>query len=125
MDNLNNIIKEMSQLSFIEGIILFGSQLNGNSRQDSDIDIAVLTNPNKSLTSSQESKILGFSNKKIDISIFNNLPLIIQFRIIREGKILFLRNERLFHDIKYPLIRKYLDFSVFINHFYRRVIKNV
>ena len=121
-DNLDKIIKNISKLKFVEGIILFGSQVNGKTREDSDVDIAVIT---KKLTKNQEIKILGFSSGKFDISIFNKLPLIIQFRVINDGKILFMRSEEYYHQIKYEVIRRYLDFSFFINNFYRRVIKNV
>ncbi len=121
-NNLDKVIEGLSNLSFVEAIMLFGSKINGNARKDSDIDIAVIT---KDISKNQEIKILGFSSEKFDISIFNRLPLIIQFRIIRDGKVIFCRNEDYYHEVKFNVIRKYLDFAVFINNFYRRIIKNV
>jgi predicted nucleotidyltransferase len=121
-NKLSYIIKGLSKLSFVSAIILFGSQINGNATKISDIDIAVIT---KNINEKQESKILGFSNEKFDISIFNKLPLVIQFRIIKNGKILYCKDKKLLHEITYNTIRKYLDFSIFINNFYKRVIKNV
>lgn len=127
MDNndetrLKYILNELSKLPFVRALILFGSQVNGMARQDSDIDIAVLT---KNLSKQQETKILGYSNDKVDISLFNKLPLIIQFRIIKDGKIVFCRDKKYLHETKYNTIKKYLDFAGFINKFYRRVIQNV
>lgn len=121
-NQLNYITKGLKKLPFVSAIILFGSQINGNATKDSDIDIAIIT---KNLTEKQKSQILGFSNEKFDISIFNKLPILIQFRIIRDGKILYCKDKKLLHEITYNVIRKYLDFSVFINNFYKRVIKNV
>lgn len=121
-EKLDYIVKGLSKLPFVQAVILFGSQVKGNSRKDSDIDIAVLT---KEINSSIEAKILGFSSEEFDISIFYKLPLIIQFRVIKDGKIIFIRDKDYYHDIKYEVIRRYLDFSYFINNFYRRVIKNV
>lgn len=122
LNNLDKVIRGLSNLSFVKAIILFGSQVNGNAKQDSDTDIAVIT---KDISKNQETKILGFSGEKFDISIFNRLPLIIQFRIIKDGKIIYLRDEKYFHELKFNIIRKYLDFSYFINNFYNRIIKNV
>ena len=121
-EQLNYVLSKLSSLSFVGGIILFGSQINGKSRKDSDIDIAILT---RNIDKNQEAKIMGFSSERVDILIFDKLPLVIKFRVIKEGKILFLKDEKLYHEIKYETIRKYLDFAGFINNFYRRVIKNV
>ncbi len=119
---LDNLVKEMSKLPYVYGIILFGSEIYGKAREDSDIDIAVIT---KGLNEKQEIAILGFSSEKFEVSLFNKLPLIVQFRIVKDGRILYLKDERYFKEIKYDLIRKYLDFSCYINNFYRRAIKNV
>ena len=122
-EKLNHAIKDLSKLPFVYAIILFGSQIKGNAREDSDIDIAVLTK--KVLNEKEETNIFGFSSEKFDISLFHKLPLIIQFRIIRDGKVAFCRDEKYFHEIKFNTIRQYLDFSGFINNFYRKVIENV
>ncbi|SRR3989344_4757667 len=119
---LENIIKEISKLKYVSCIFLFGSQVNGKPRKDSDIDIAVLA---KNASEKEILKILGYSNEKIDISIFSRLPVIIQFRILKEGKIIFCRDEKHLRDIKVEVFRKYLDYSYFINRFYKRVIENV
>lgn len=118
---LEYIIEKLSELPYISCIFLFGSQLK-KPRQDSDIDIAVLT---KKITSEQESEIRGYSNNLLDISIFSKLPLIIQFRILKEGKIIFCRDKEELHKIKVKTFIHYLDYSGFINNFYKGVIKNV
>jgi len=123
MDNiLKDIIREISKLRYVSCIFLFGSQINGKARKDSDIDIAVLT---KNASEKEILNIRGYSSPKIDISIFPKLPLIIQFRILKEGKIIFCRDEKYLYDIKVDVFRKYLDYSYFINRFYKKVIKNV
>ena len=121
-EKLDYVIKGLSKLTFVKAVILFGSQVTGNARPDSDTDIAVLT---KEIDNDKETQILGFSSEKFDISIFNKLPLIIQFRVIRDGKLVFCNDKKYFHNISYEVIRKYLDFSVFINNFYKKIIKNV
>lgn len=121
-NNLDKVVGGLSSLAFVKAVILFGSRVNGNAREDSDIDIAVLT---EKISRDQEAKILGFSSENFDISIFDCLPLIIQFRIIKNGNMIFCRDEDYYHEVKFNVIRKYLDFSVFINNFYKKVIKNV
>ncbi|MEK6843873.1 MAG: nucleotidyltransferase domain-containing protein [Nanoarchaeota archaeon] len=123
MDNITkDIINKIKKLKYVSCIFLFGSQINGKARKDSDIDIAILI---KDASEKQILDVIGYSSPKIDISIFSKLPLIIQFRILKEGKIMFCRDERYLYDIKVDVFRKYLDYSYFINRFYKRVIKNV
>ena len=122
LQGIDSIIKEMSKYKFVSAIFLFGSQTNGRARGDSDFDIAVLT---KNSTPNEEIKLMGFASDKVDVSIFHRMPLIIQFRILRDGKLIFLRNEEKLHDVKYEVFRRYLDYSAFINNFYARKIKNV
>ena len=40
------------------------------------------------MNKNNEAKILVFSSDRADISIFQKLPLIIQFRVLRDGKML-------------------------------------
>jgi predicted nucleotidyltransferase len=116
------IVERISKLPYVSCLFLFGSHANGKPRADSDIDIAVLTNKT---TKQQEYEIMGFSNPGLDISVFNRLPIVIQFRILKEGKLLFCRNQSDLHETKVKTFRHYLDFSYFANSFYKKVIKNV
>jgi len=119
---LNEVIKKLSKFNYVNCIYLFGSQINKRARKDSDIDIAIIT---RNATKSQELNIMGHSSNNIDISLFNRLPLIIQFRVLKEGKLVFCIDEKHLNEIKMNIFRKYLDYSPFINRFYRRIIENV
>src|SRR3989338_2657960 len=116
--HLKEIVQHLSQLPYVNAIILFGSQARGTARQDSDIDIAVIT---KNATEEQEFAIMR-KEDNMDISTFSRLPLVIQFRVIREGKILLARNRVSLYRLRMDIIREYLDFAPFLHRFYRRMI---
>ncbi len=120
--NLNKIVDKISKNKKVKAIFLFGSQVNGRAREDSDVDIAVLT---KEINIDEEWKISGIGNEKFEIHIFNRLPLVIQFRVIKDGKLLFVKDERYLHDVWRYVVSRYLDFQPFIDRFYQRVIENV
>ncbi|MBU1104243.1 MAG: nucleotidyltransferase domain-containing protein [Nanoarchaeota archaeon] len=119
---LNSLVKKISQLPNVSAIFLFGSNVSGKTRRDSDIDVAVLT---KNSNEEEEFEIIGCGNKVFDISVFARLPLIIRFRILKEGKLLFCRDKKYLLETNLNTLKNYLDFSVFINRFYKRAIKNV
>ncbi len=119
--SLNAIVTNLKKLPYVEAIILFGSHARGTARQDSDIDIAVIT---KGATEEQEWDIIEKTDE-IDINTFSRLPLSIQFRIIKEGKTLFIRNKEVLEEVQLKTIRDYFDFQPFLNRMCRSVIENV
>ena len=121
-ENFNNIIGRISDIKKVKAIYIFGSQVNGRARKDSDVDIAVLT---KGMSRNEELEIIGFGDDDLDISVFDNLPLVIQFRVLKEGKLLFCRDEKAVYDTRVRVFKQYLDFSYYLNNFYRRVLGNV
>jgi predicted nucleotidyltransferase len=120
--NAKIIAKEISKKSGVIAVVLFGSQVNGRAREDSDIDIVVITNQ---ITSAQEADILGYSSDKLDISLFSRLPLIIQFRVVKEGKILKCNDKQNLNKIYIETTRKYLDYTPLLNKFYKQVLYHV
>src|SRR3989338_1867020 len=118
--SLNAVVANLKKLPYVQAIILFGSQARGTARQDSDIDIAVIT---REATEEQEWDIVEKTDE-LDINTFSRLPLIIQFRVIKEGKILFIRNREVLEEVQLKTIRNFLDFEPFIERMCRSVIAN-
>jgi predicted nucleotidyltransferase len=119
---LSDILKRLSQMKSVSAIFIFGSYCSGRMREDSDIDIAVLV---KKANEKEKFNILGEGGGRFDISIFERLPLIIQFRVLKEGKLVFCKDEKYLHDVKFKILREYLDYALFANQFYRRVMRDV
>lgn len=119
--SLKTVVAQLKKLPYVQAVILFGSHARGTARQDSDIDLAVVTNE---ATEKEEWDIIEKTDD-FDISSFSRLPLVIQFRVIKEGKLLFVRNKKELHLLYMKKIHDYLDFEPFIEEFYRRVIHNV
>ncbi len=118
----NEIVKKLYKIREVIAIILFGSQATGKARSDSDVDIAVMTKTNDDKI---RSKIIREGDEIVQVSHFNTLPLEIQFRVIKEGKVLFCKDEdELKNQVKKTILR-YLDFDFFLTKFYRRKLENV
>ena len=120
-EKLNYLVKRISKIKQVQAIILFGSQLK-KPRKDSDFDITVLI---EKISREKELEIIGLGDDAYNISIFHRLPPIIQFRIIKEGKVLFVRDTFALHKEKIKAIRTYLDFAPFIQRFYRKRLNEI
>ncbi|MCX6738772.1 MAG: nucleotidyltransferase domain-containing protein [Candidatus Parcubacteria bacterium] len=80
-------------------IILFGSRAREESRDDSDTDIGVFSE--QDLTSSEKMTIyekvsheLNISEDKIDLVELRHASPLLQYRVAREGRLLFGNHEK-------------------------------
>jgi len=71
-------------------VIIFGSQVEGGARPNSDIDIAVISRENvieKNINLQKE--LLGKFSSKFDVRVFELFPIYIQISIIDHYKVIF------------------------------------
>lgn len=115
--SLNNLIEKLKKYEQVKAVYLFGSQINGRAREDSDVDIAIIADT----TRKKELEISNIADNKFEITIFKRVPLILQFRILK-GQLLFCRDDDYLNKIKFEVFRRYLDFAPFIKRFYMRKI---
>lgn len=104
----------------VEAIYLFGSHARGNAKPTSDIDICVLTG--KNIPKRVKEEILSNSSRRMDISIFWDLPLTIRFRVLKEGKLLYKKDEIRLQRIKVDTLRSYLDIQPMIKKHCVRIL---
>ena len=108
--------------SEVLAVALFGSHLKGKGR---DIDICIFLR--KKLTNLEMSKkrlsFLSGLSDKFDINIFQQLPLYIRKRILKEGKILFCKDEDVLYDLAFSTIKEF-EFYEKLYNMYLKGIEN-
>ncbi|MEK6893598.1 MAG: nucleotidyltransferase domain-containing protein [Nanoarchaeota archaeon] len=91
----------------IIAVLLFGSLARNESNRDIDICLVL----NKKFTNLEMSKkrlsYVSLVSNKIDIQIFQQLPLYIRKRILKEGKILLCKDEDALYNIAFSTIKEY------------------
>ncbi len=86
------------------GIIVFGSYARKESKPFSDIDVCIVLQPKRFDNLFMTNKMLeylGLVPEKYDIQIFQQLPLFIRTRILKDGKILV--NKKIRKEFKFPV----------------------
>ena len=112
---VKKIIAELSRNPKIKAIYLFGSRATGKAGALSDTDVCVIA---PGISEKEKREILSYSSEKIDVVIFEDLPLTIKVRVFKEGKPLFVADRRPIDELRWRTLKEYLDFkprlSVFI-----------
>ena len=111
----------LTQFPAVIAIILYGSAARARATPLSDVDICVVTTPG--LPTDEWESIMSYSGPAVDLVLFHDLSPSVKYRVIREGKILYLRDEKMWHRIQAGAIRQYLDIKPFIERNARRILK--
>ncbi len=88
---LDELVHKLSMYS-IHSIILFGSKARDKSSPESDIDICLINEPDTEISLKNKINIEKKTKEKVDLSFFNDLPLNVRMRALREGKILYTKD---------------------------------
>ncbi len=106
----------------ILAVFLFGSAARKDHTGLSDVDICLVMDGDKYSPEVLFQKRLKFLQEfDMDIQIFQELPIYIRVRIIREGKLLFCGNEDILYSFVFRAIQEFNDFE----HIYRDYLKGV
>ena len=105
-EDLEKILAELKSHPKVVAIYLFGSYARGEATLLSDIDIAVIL---KDIDPKTEGEIGSLYSDKIDLALFHRLPIYIQFEVLKEGKELFLADEEYLKEVRFQVIRDYLE----------------
>ncbi|MEK6925784.1 MAG: nucleotidyltransferase domain-containing protein [Nanoarchaeota archaeon] len=119
IEKIQEIADEISKAKNVEAVYLFGSYASEKNTPLSDIDLCIIGNLNEK----EKNKAFEFLSDNLDISLFNDLPIIIKSRVLKEGKLLAVKNIKFLHKLKIKTFREYLDFKHIINRYCQEVLK--
>jgi len=107
-----NVLKNFPQIA---GAYLFGSTL-GKCRSDSDIDIGLvledinITEKEKEQLEATIAYSLGtFNNKHYDIIFVTSQNSIFSYRIIKDGRLIYVKNKNRITDVMEDVSRRYAE----------------
>ncbi|MFO7712641.1 MAG: nucleotidyltransferase domain-containing protein, partial [Dehalococcoidia bacterium] len=112
MSSIAKIVARARGDADVVAVFLFGSRARCESTANSDTDICLMLRPGKYEPSDLLSKRLGYLKEgEADVSMFSQLPLYIRHRVLREGKVLFSRDEDLLYEIAFRTAQAFEDFK--------------
>lgn len=130
-DNLKTMIAILEKFfQKRKGILfcyVFGSFAYNNFNSKSDVDIAVYLDKKKKIDFFEKrleliSEISRVLKKEADILILNTAPLFLKYVAIKEGKLIFSKNEEKRIDFELKTTNEYFDFKPVLEMYNQRII---
>ncbi|MBS3138040.1 nucleotidyltransferase domain-containing protein [Candidatus Woesearchaeota archaeon] len=120
--NIQKIIENAKKDKCVIAVGVFGSYARGEKYRD--IDICIFLKPNK--YSRKKLSQLRFYyilfNEKYDIQIFQQLPLYIRNRILKDAKIIYCKNEDALYDLYFDTIKKFDDYKQYYEQYLEGIL---
>ena len=112
----NHFLEHLENSEFfskIEFVILYGSSLSSYHLEDSDIDLCIYVNEEKKELSNIRLQLLKMSNERLDIQIFQLLPIYVQIEVLK-GKVLYVKWKILYMILLMKQLKNMKNFIHFI-----------
>jgi predicted nucleotidyltransferase len=106
------------------GVILFGSAARQEQTALSDVDLCLVMMPQPKPfepATFLHKRLEYMKDFSLDVQIFQQLPLYVRRRVLKEGQVLFARNESLLHELAFRTAQAFEDFK----HVYYRYLGEV
>jgi uncharacterized protein len=118
------MVSKLIETRCIEAVYLFGSAAKKNLKPLSDIDIAVLINDGLKKEEIESLKLAlieliagALSTEEFDLVILNDAPIRFSYTILKDGELVFVKDEKHLIDFREKVVRRYLDFSYYLKKF--------
>lgn len=105
-------------------VLVFGSVARGEQTARSDLDVCLVLMPRRTPYESilMACKRLEYlTHVDLDVQIFQALPLYIRSRILKEGQVLFVRDEDLLYEVAFRTAQAFEDFKPIYHRYLEEV----
>lgn len=108
-DRLRMLIASAAGDSGVLAVIAFGSAARGDAGPRSDIDVCLILQP-EALDAPSEKRLQYLTDFDLDIHIFQQLPVYIRRRILREGRVLLSKDDDKLYALALRTAQSFEDF---------------
>lgn len=106
---VDRVVEDARADPAVLAVILFGSAARGEATAGSDLDVCLVLAP--AATDPLAHRIRYLGRHDVDLHVFQTLPLPMRSRVLKEGRVLFVRDEDALYEIAFRTIKAYEDFK--------------
>jgi len=98
------LLAKARQDTEVLGVVLFGNAARQEQTALSDVDLCLVMMPQPKpfeLATFLRKRLEYMRDFSLDVQIFQQLPLYVRWRVLKEGQVLFTRNESLLYELAF------------------------
>lgn len=115
---LRRVIAQAEHDPDVLAVILFGSQARGDARPESDVDVCVVLEAGvPSGIEASRKRLEYLTGNDLDVKVFQQLPLYVRSRVLKEGRVSFVRDEDRLYDLAFLTARAFEDFRPYYQRY--------
>ena len=122
LERIKNKILELDNTNSVKFIVLFGSTAKKTNTPLSDIDVAVYYDQDEKQRFKFRMKVLGELSDKVDLHIFQDLPLTVQKEVLG-GKMLYQKDFQFTFSKYMEVIKKFDSFEKYYQQYFHSMEK--
>jgi len=111
LKGFEKVLEKARKDETVLAVMLFGSY--ARNEKFFDIDVCLVLKPGKFdplvLSKKRLEYLAAFPN--LDIQVFQQLPLYVKVRVLKDGRTIFCRNEDLLYDLSFSTVRQFEHFK--------------
>jgi len=109
--DLARLMQRATQDTAVLAVMLYGSAARGEATAMSDLDVCLVLTPQRRTSAQMSAQRLEYVQEfDLDVQVFQQLPLYIRQRVLRDGRVLFVRDEDQLYEVAYRTIQACADF---------------
>ncbi|MBI4170407.1 MAG: nucleotidyltransferase domain-containing protein [Candidatus Aenigmarchaeota archaeon] len=109
--DMSDILEKAKKDKDVLAVGIFGSLARKERHRDIDVCIFLKAKQGNLQMSKKKLDYLKGAKNRFDIKIFQQLPIYIRHRILKEGKIIFCANEDALYDLAHLTVKEFEDFK--------------
>ncbi|MBI2238988.1 MAG: nucleotidyltransferase domain-containing protein [Actinobacteria bacterium] len=91
-------------------VLLFGSRARDEASNASDVDVCLVLRPEAGVSPSEE-RLRYLAEFDLDVHVFQELPLYIRSRVLKEGRVLLAKDEDALYELAIRTAKAFEDFK--------------
>jgi uncharacterized protein len=111
---LDLLLSAVERDARVLAVLLYGSEARNEARSDSDTDVCLVLSLDVDIVRvgpQVHLDYIGYSG--LDVQVFQRLPLYVRQRVLKDGKVLYVRAEDDLYELAFRTIDSYEEFRPF------------
>ena len=109
--DLARLLQRATQDTAVLAVLLYGSAARGEATAMSDLDVCLVLTPQRRTSAQMSAQRLEYVQEfNLDIQVFQQLPIYLRQRVLKDGRVLFVRDEDRLYELAYRTVQAFEDF---------------